>query len=262
MSVSSKAAPLLNDITPVILTFDEAPNIGRCLERLAWARDIVVVDSGSTDATLEICAHFPQVRVFSRSFDNHAAQWNHAVHETGVGTAWVLCLDADYIIPEEVAREIEALRPAPDLAGYWLSFRYAIMGRPLRSGIYPPVLALFRRARGRHVQDGHTQRAVVDGATMRLTRSALHDDRKPLDRWVRSQTAYARLEAEKLEKDSAGLKGALRTRTPFAPLAVCLYCLIWRGGLFEGPAGWLYAAQRTIAEGMILASYVSRRLGG
>src|SRR6185436_3683314 len=103
---------MLDQITPLILTFDEAPNIGRCLEALAWARDIVVVDSGSTDATLEICAAFPQVRVLSRPFDNHAAQWNFAVHETGIGAAWVLCLDADYMIPDAVAREIDALAPA------------------------------------------------------------------------------------------------------------------------------------------------------
>ena len=251
---------MLSEITPVILTFDEAPNIGRCLERLGWARDIVVVDSGSGDATLEICARFPQVRVFSRPFDNHAAQWNFAVHETGITGAWVLCLDADYMIPQTVAEEIDSLRPANDVSGYWLSFRYAVMGKPLRSGIYPPVLALFRRERGRHVQDGHTQRAEVEGSTARLANPALHDDRKPLDRWVRSQIAYARLEAEKLEQHSAGLRGWLRTRTPFAPIAIGLYCLLWRGGVFEGPAGWFYAGQRCVAEGLIMASYLSRRL--
>ena len=251
---------VLNDVTPVILTFDEAPNIGRCLDLLSWAKDIVVVDSGSTDETLAICARYPQVRVLNRPFDNHANQWNFAVHDSGVASEWVLCLDADYMITAEVAREIGALQPTPSVAAYWLSFDYAVMGRVLRSGIYPPVVALFRRSKGRHVQDGHTQRAVVDGTILRLAGRAVHDDRKALDRWVRSQQAYARLEAEKLEKGGPGLKTWLRTRTPFAPVAIGLYCLIWRGALFEGPAGWFYAAQRFVAEGLILASYLARRI--
>lgn len=252
---------MLDDITPVILTFDEAPNIGRCLDRLGWAKDIVVVDSGSGDETVAICTRYPSVRIFKRAFDNHAAQWNFAIGETGIATGWVLALDADYMIEPAVAQEIDALTPAPEVDGYWLPFRYAVMGRPLRSGIYPPVLALYRARRGRYVQDGHTQRAAVDGPTLKLKASALHDDRKPLDRWVRAQLAYARLEAGKLRAEgAAGAKGWLRTTTPFSPIAIGLYCLFVRGGLFDGPAGWLYALQRMIAEAMITASLIDARL--
>jgi hypothetical protein len=66
---------MLNEITPLILTYNEAANIGRTLERLAWAREIVVVDSFSDDETVEIASSFANVRVIQRVFDCHRSQW-------------------------------------------------------------------------------------------------------------------------------------------------------------------------------------------
>lgn len=251
---------LLERTTPIILTFDEAPNIGRCLDALTWAKDIVVVDSGSTDETVAICRRHPAVRVFTRPFDDHRAQWSFALTETGIESDWVLALDCDYMVTPQAAAEMARLDPDGETHGYWVQFRYALMGKVLRSGIYPPVVALFRRSQGRYVQDGHTQRIVVDGPLGRLQNHFVHDDRKPFDRWMRSQINYARLEADKLSGSAHGLKGWLRTRTPFSPLAVGFLCLIARGGLLEGPPGWLYALQRMIAEAMISAAYFDQRL--
>ena len=66
---------MLDQITPVLLTYNEEENIGRTLPRLRWAKDIVVVDSGSTDGTLNILTAFPNLRVFKRRFGAHAKQW-------------------------------------------------------------------------------------------------------------------------------------------------------------------------------------------
>ena len=109
---------MLADITPVILTYNEAANIGRSLERLAWAREVVVVDSGSTDETLAIAARFSNVRTVHRPFDTHAEQWRFATGETGVATDWVLRLDADYLMDQALHDEIAALAPVADLAAY------------------------------------------------------------------------------------------------------------------------------------------------
>jgi glycosyltransferase involved in cell wall biosynthesis len=84
----------IEKLTPLILTYNEAANIGRTLKRLEWARDIVVVDSISQDETLRIVADFPQARVFQRRFDTHVNQWNFGMQETGIATDWVLALDA------------------------------------------------------------------------------------------------------------------------------------------------------------------------
>src|SRR6188508_2232450 len=96
-----------DEITPIVITYNEEPNIGRCLAGLTWARRIVVVDSGSTDRTLDICSGFSQVEVLRRPFDSFAQQCNFALSH--VASEWALSLDADYIAD---VRFLEALREA------------------------------------------------------------------------------------------------------------------------------------------------------
>src|ERR1700730_17884251 len=100
---------MFDQITPLILTYNEAPNIGRTLEQLRWAHDIVVVGSFSDDETLEIVAEFPRVRVYQRKFDTHEQQWNFGLKETGIKTEWVLALDADYTLSDELIAELRSI---------------------------------------------------------------------------------------------------------------------------------------------------------
>jgi glycosyltransferase involved in cell wall biosynthesis len=254
----------LQKITPVVLTYNEGPNIGRCLQSLTWANQALVVDSFSDDQTLAICADFPNVRVVQRHYDVNANQWNFAIRDAGVATDWVLALDADYLLTENFVHELSMLSPSAQIAGYLCAFRYAIFGKPLRSGIYPSAIALFRRERSRYVQDGHTQRVIVNGALGRISAPILHDDRKPFARWLDSQLKYATLERNKIETTGAsrslGLKDWLRSKTPFSPIAVGLYCLLVRGGILEGRAGLYYALQRMAAEAIISAAIFDARL--
>jgi glycosyltransferase involved in cell wall biosynthesis len=251
---------MLDQITPLILTYNEAPNIARALGRLSWASDVVVVDSFSDDGTVEIANLFPQVRLFQRTFDSHQNQWEFGLRETGIATSWVLALDADYVISDELIRELETLTPDPQTVGYRANFVYCIKGRKLRSGIYPPVTVLYRREAASYIQDGHTQRVAVEGATATLCAPMLHDDRKSLRRWFRSQARYTELEAHKLrEADPAALDLADRLRRwrVIVPPAVLVYCLVVRGGVLDGWAGFYYAFQRAVAEAML-----SHRLHG
>ena len=106
------SARMLNDITPLILTFNEAPNIERTLGQLAWARDVVIVDSMSTDRTRELAtARHPGVRWFERPFTTHAEQWNFGLEETSISTEWVLALDADFVLSDALVEELKQLRP-------------------------------------------------------------------------------------------------------------------------------------------------------
>src|SRR5437879_5272553 len=95
-------------VTPVILTFNEDSNIERTLRALEWAATVIVVDSGSTDATEAIARRFANVRWFERPFDSHAQQWWFAIHETGAATPHVLALDADYEVPRQFVEELSA----------------------------------------------------------------------------------------------------------------------------------------------------------
>ncbi|HEY2963949.1 MAG TPA: glycosyltransferase family 2 protein [Pyrinomonadaceae bacterium] len=249
---------MLEQITPLILSYNEAPNIGRTLQALSWARDIVVVDSFSDDATLEIAASFPKVRVFQRAFDCHRNQWEFGLRETGIRTPWVLALDADYTVTSDLTGELERLNPDETTAGYRAKFVYCINGERLHSGIYPPVTVLYRREAASYVQDGHTQRVVINGRIDDLQSPLLHDDRKPLSRWLVSQTRYAELEAQKLlaaDRQTLRLTDRLRRWSIILPPAMPFYCLLVRGGVFDGWPGFYYACQRTLAE-LILSLYL------
>jgi glycosyltransferase involved in cell wall biosynthesis len=255
---------MLDQITPLILTYNEAPNIARTLAGLSWARDIVVVDSFSEDDTLEIAASFPRVRVFRRAFDTHRNQWEFGLRETGISTSWVLALDADYVVSNELITEVEKLQPEPDTSGYRANFVYCIKGRKLRCGIYPPVTVLYRRESASYVQDGHTQRIALEGSVEDLRSPMLHDDRKSLRRWFRSQTRYTQLEAQKLRSANPAeldLADRMRRLRIVVPPAMLVYCLIVRGGILDGPAGLYYAFQRTLAE-LMLSVHLSHRLHG
>jgi len=254
---------MLDRITPLILTFDEAPNIERTLSRLGWARRIVVVDSGSTDGTLELLERHSNVAIFRRTFDRHADQWNFGLRETGIDTDWVLALDADYVLSGALIDELRALSPAPGVAGFRARFRYCVLGEPIRSGAYPPVVVLFRREGAEFVHDGHTQRVRVPGRADLLQGLVDHDDRKPLRRWLDSQRSYAHLEADHLEtapKNSLGRVDRLRRWAWIVPPLMFIYTFVWRLGFLDGRRGFYYAAQRTYAELLLALELLDRRM--
>lgn len=254
---------MLEKITPLILTFNEEPNIGRVLERLTWAREVVVLDSGSTDRTREIALSFPNVRWETRAFDSHAQQWNHGLKATGIKTPWVLSLDADYILSEEWVKAVACLKPESDIFGYLCSFDYAVCGEKLNKCLYPPVICLFRLEGANYIQDGHTQRIHASGPVRSLSSKILHDDRKPLSRWLVSQSKYADQEAELiLSQPWAKLRWSNRIRkfVVLSPILAPLVYLFVRGGIFDGRPGMVYAFQRLMAEAIISIKLLDRKI--
>jgi glycosyltransferase involved in cell wall biosynthesis len=253
----------LDSITVLILTFNEAPNIARTLDGVAWARRIVVADSGSTDETIDVVRAHPQAEIFVRSFDNHEAQWNFGLEKCGADADWILALDADYHLDAHFRSELAALSPHDDVSGYRASFRYCIFGRPLSGNLYPPVTVLYRRARARYAQSGHTQRLVTAGRIDALQHRIDHDDRKSLQRWMASQQKYAKLEADHLLAAArAELRRSDRIRLMGwpAPFMVFFYTLIIKRCILDGWPGWFYVLQRTLAETMVALEVVDRRL--
>lgn len=245
----------LESITPLILTYNEEPNLPRVLAKLSWAKSVVVIDSGSTDRTLAIAAEHPNVRVVSRLFDEHASQWNFGIDQ--VSTSWVLSLDADYVISDELIDEMAQLSDSGQ-SGFVASFRYCVAGRPLRGSLYPPRVILFRPDRARYVSDGHTQLLEIAGSVTPLRGIVFHDDRKPLDAWLRAQVRYSALERTKLESspdESLAFVDRLRLRAWPAPLLTPFYCLFVKGLILDGRPGLFYTLQRTYAE-LLLALYL------
>jgi glycosyltransferase involved in cell wall biosynthesis len=260
LPIGEASCPLIEAITPLIITFDEMPNIARTLDKLAWARRIVVVDSGSTDGTLDILARYPQVALFKRAFDSFADQCNFGLSQ--VESEWVLSVDADYELSDRLIQELSNMRDEQGVAGYRVSFVYRIYGRPLRQTLYPPRTVLYRVRNARYVNRGHGHQVTVCGVVRALRGVIYHDDRKPVSRWLASQQKYASLEADYLLKADAGVLSTsdrLRRLAWAAPIVVFFYVLIVKRCLFDGWPGWFYTLQRTLAECMIALELIDRR---
>lgn len=240
---------MLDSITPLILTYNEDPNLERTLQRLTWAKRIIIIDSHSTDRTVAIARTYPNVELKQRPFDTHAHQWNYGLEH--ITSEWCLSLDADYVLTDELIAELANLDPASPSHGYYIPFKYCVFGKPLRHSILPPRQALFRPAKATYIDDGHTQLLQVQGASGQLSAPIHHDDRKPLGRWLWAQDRYMVLEAQKLLDTPASQLSwgdRLRQLKLVAPFIVLAYCLILKGGIFDGWPGWYYALQRMLAE--------------
>ena len=242
---------MLNQITPVLLTYNEGLNIRQTLSRLSWAQDIVVVDSGSTDDTVSILKEFPQVRSFQRSFDTHGQQWQFATQETAIVTPWILRLDADYRLSDALISEIAALDANEPVDAYQIGFDYAVFSTKLGASLYPENTILLRKGRFAVWNNGHTESWRIEGPIRKLAAKVVHDDWKTLDRWTNSQLRYSRLELDALSKRSGGLEDWLRRHPPLMPFAVFLYCLFAKRLILDGKAGLYYTLQRTVAEMLV-----------
>lgn len=237
------------DLTSLVLTCNEAPNIRRTLEQLRRIPHVLLLDSFSTDDSLEIARQFGNVEILQHRFDSFAAQCNFGL--THISTEWALSLDADYVLTPELVSEIENLEPAADIGGYSAEFRYCVFGGPLRSTVYPPRTVLYRRQLAHYGDEGHGHRVVVDGKILKLSGKIDHDDRKAFSHWLQSQGRYMKVEAPHLlatPDNQLRFQDRVRKKIFFAPPIMFLYLLFGRGLILDGWRGWFYVCQRTLVE--------------
>ena len=150
---------------------------------------------------------------------------------------------------------------------YIVPFKYCVFGKPLKGTLLPPRTVLYRREKAHYQDDGHAHRVVVEGESKKLITPIYHDDRKPLSRWLWAQDRYMIIEAKKIletANQELSLSDRLRKKIIIAPFIVFFYCLIVKGGIFDGWHGWYYALQRIFAEillslRLIEAKYFSDR---
>jgi glycosyltransferase involved in cell wall biosynthesis len=238
-------------VTPVVLTHDEERNLGRTLESLRWASRVLVVDSGSRDGTERIARSFRNVAWTTHPFESPGDQWRFAISHEAVETPYVLALDADMAALPEFVDEVERAFLPGAFAGGSTAFRYAVGGRPLLGSLYPRDVRVLRRDRTTVLQRGHTHVFVPDGPVYRFRARLLHDDRKPFERWARSQVGYAAREAARIRRGE-GLR--LRDRVRLAGLApLPMFWLAWlrAGGPLRGRAALRYARERSTFEALL-----------
>lgn len=239
-------------LTAVILTWNEEENIARTLSHLTWLEKIIVVDSGSTDRTIELIKSFPNTEIYVRSFDTHATQWNYGLNLCR--SEWILSLDADYILTYAFIEEIKTNLSMTAFSAFNAGFNFVIFETPLNANNTTPRPVLFKRNNCIYFDDGHTQRLKIDGKTGDFKNKILHDDRKPLSRWLYNQAAYSTKEADMLVKTPAHkltFIPKLRKKVVITPVLMFFYCLFTKRMILNGWIGWHYTLQRTVVEMLI-----------
>lgn len=187
----------------VILTYNEETNLPACLESLrGWCQEIYVVDSGSTDRTVQI-AREAGAHVVTHPFETHPKQWNWALRTAPIETDWVLALYADYRISHGLKEEILRLLPGTPsgVEGYYIPRKQIFRGRWIRYGAYWPryILALFRRGRAWSDEGEYVDcRFSVRGQTRTLHHPIVERNEKEesILFWLDKQLKYIELLAQ------------------------------------------------------------------
>jgi len=244
-------------LSALVITFNEEMNIYRTLDSIRWVDDVLVLDSGSTDKTLDIVREFENTRILYRRFDSFANQCNYGL--SYLNSEWVLSLDSDYVLSRLLSEEIKDLLFSSRSQqfghkGYSVNFQYLINGKPIRSALMPARTCLYMREYAGYRDEGHGHRIVVCGSIGRLKNRMFHDDRKPVSVWLMTQNKYQLMESIMLrETDSSSLpiQDLIRKHTFLAPFAALCMCLFIRGGILDGKEGIIYAMQRFMAESLL-----------
>lgn len=263
VAVSRAVTPI---VSAIILTYNEEQNLASCLESLrALACPILVVDSGSTDRTLEIAAKFGAT-ILKHPFTTHAKQWIWALENTPVKSEWVLALDADQALTTELAAEIKAKVASSALDGFYVNRRQVFRGRWIKHGGYYPkyLLKLFRLDKV-HLDsnDAVDHHFYVRGSCGKLQHDMIEANHKEdnISFWIEKHNRYATLMAAEEQRKSgdgydfpisASLFGSpdqrvlwlkhLWLRLPLfvRPTLYFVYRYFLRNGYLDGKEGFIF----------------------
>ena len=250
------------DVSAIILTKNEERNIERCLRSIeGFAARRIVVDSGSTDATVSIARRLG-AEVYVHAFENYARQFNWGLENTGIENRWVLRLDADEAFPAELCSNLERIldeHAEDDVNGVLMESNFYFLGRLIRhGGPKKRKIMIFRRGFGRIEDRRMDEHTVVDGGrVLELTDRFDHYDFKDLDSWIAKMNWYATREMQDYyeslngegeamsEKRLAALrkkKFGFYYRLPlfFRCLLLFVYNYVFRLGFLDGKEGFIY----------------------
>jgi glycosyltransferase involved in cell wall biosynthesis len=231
-------------ITAAVIAQNEERHIAACLRTLAWADEVLVLDGGSADGTVEV-ARANGARVETRAFDDFGRQ-----RQAAIGMArgeWLLFVDADERVSDGLAAEVRAAASGGEHAAYWIPRRNYIWGGWVRGGGWWPdaQLRLFRRSRTRFPSDQAVHEVPeVDGPLGHLRCALVHYNYESIGQFVAKQRRYARLDAAR--RLAAGETSRLK-RLISAPVREAHRRLVAERGYVDGPRGLLLAVLSALA---------------
>ncbi len=205
------------DLSVIILTYNEELHIRRCLENVTpFAKEVFIIDSFSTDRTLEIAREFGKVHILQNRWENnYAKQFNWGLEHADITTQWVLRLDADEYLMPELVRELQEKLPSipDDVSGIIFNRRHIFMGKWMRRGIYPvKLLRVFRHGKGmceQRLMDEHIQ--LTEGRAVEFEHDFCDHNLNNLSWFCHKHVNYAIREAVDLLDIELDLTGAAET---------------------------------------------------
>jgi len=224
-------------LSVIIIVKNEAGNIGACIASVAWADEIIVVDSGSSDATVEICRDLG-AKVFVHDWPGYGPQKNRALDYASHD--WVFSIDADERVTPELRSEIESVLQNPQADGYEISRLSSFCGRfMLHSGWSPDyVLRLFRRDKGRFSDALVHESVQMRGSSARLQQRLQHYSYRDFEDVLGKLNNYSSAAAVMLERK--GKKGSL-TQAVLHGMWAFFRTYILRAGFLDGREGFMLA---------------------
>lgn len=264
-------------ITVVVLTLNEEINIRQALGNVVgWAREVIVLDSGSKDKTCEIAQELG-AKVFYRQFDNYANQRNYAIRELPVENEWMFFLDADEYLTNELKDELTDIVANDGYGknGYYVKRKFVFMGKWIKHGGYYPtwVLRLFKKDKA-VVNRDMNEHISIDGEFGRLKHDFIHMDKKDFSFWLEKHNKYSTYEALELlkknkskeEKSFAKLTGTQAQRKRWLrekiwnkflppllrPFIYFIYRYILRLGFLDGKTGFIFHFMHGLVYPMII----------
>jgi glycosyltransferase involved in cell wall biosynthesis len=225
-------------LTLVVITRDAGAQLRDCLASAAFAAETIVVDSGSRDDTVEIARRLG-ARVLTHEWLGFGPQKNFAVGEATHD--WVLCLDADESVSDELARSLRAAMARPEHVAYAMARRNRFLGRWLAHGEgYPDwSLRLFDRRHARWSDDAVHEHVLADGSVGRLEGDLLHASGESLDAYLDKQNRYTTLQAQAMLARGERFSFARLLVSPIARFARFYFL---RAGFLDGTAGLVHIA--------------------
>jgi len=230
-------------LSVIIITKNEALHIGRCLESVSWADEIIVLDSGSADNTVEICKRYTD-KVFVTDWPGFGIQKQRALeHAQG---DWVFSIDADEVVSAELKAEIQAAMVESSFHGYEIPRLSSYCGKQMRHGGWYPdyVLRLFKRETGCFTDNVVHERIVIVGDVAKLTVPLLHDAFINLEEVLHKVNSYSSLGANMLYQKNVSSSLA---KAIFKALWTFIRTYILKAGFLDGRQGLMLAISN--AEG-------------
>lgn len=211
----------MTDTTVIILTKNEETDIERCIRSVeGWVKRIVIVDSGSTDRTVEIAERLGVEIVRHEPFVDYGRQFNWAIDNLRIKTTWVFRLDADEVITPELRKELEKeleRHATDDVSGFMMRYKVEFMGRYLMHGGFYPFqkITIFKYGKGRFEERAMGEHIVLsEGRCVYLRNDAIHHTLKTLDLYINKHNWYATREVQDYFDVRSGRENALLDGQP------------------------------------------------